>query len=78
MDFLSFYWRDVLDIAPRNAAFIPHPASYPGNARVFGAHRSGRSGGGVRPLAFYRPLFLVMAAGEPVRFAVPCHRDPVS
>lgn len=46
-----FYWRDVLDIALVTLLFIPHPA-YPGNARVFGAHRSGRSGGGVRPLAF--------------------------
>ena len=75
MDFLSFYWRDVLDIALVTLLLY----------RILLLIRGTRAFSALIGLvvlvavyALYRPLFLVMAAGEPVRFAVPCHRDPVS
>lgn len=64
MDFLSFYWRDVLDIALVTLLLYRILLLIRGTRAFSALIGLVVLVGGVRPLAFYRPLFLVMAAGR--------------
>ncbi len=78
MDFLSFYWRDVLDIALVTLLLYRILLLIRGT-RAFSALIGLVVLVAVYALSHFIGLYsLSVVAGEPVRFAVPCHRDPVS
>lgn len=78
MDFLSFYWRDVLDIALVTLLLYRILLLIRGT-RAFSALIGLVVLVAVYALSHFIGLYsLSWLLGEPVRFTVPCHRDPVS